>query len=282
MPTLTNLRVPNKVPRRRKHAFFQSLFFMVIIILALFFLLQSTFFNISTMSVEGNKLLATQDILKLTGINPGTNIFKANLSTAEEKIKMNPLVKEVTLNRKLPNKVVVSITERKPVGLIPDKNRFIEVDSEGVFLGTLNNLSKVNLPIITGDNAIKGQPGDKIATDKIMAAISYVIAIPRDVKDTVAEIHVQDMNQITIYTLDRFQVRLGGTDKIKEKALLYQALIKQSGGEKIEYIDIADVDHPAKKLIIPANPTTDTSKQPNTSTTPPPENPTQGLGSIPD
>lgn len=280
MPTLTNLRVPNKVRRKRKYAFLQSLFFMVIIILALFFLLQSPFFNISSMSVKGNKLLATQDVIKLTGINPGTNIFKANLSNAEQRIKINPLVKKVSINREFPNKVVISINERQPVGLVPEKNRFIEVDSEGVYLAAAEYLSNNDLPIITGDNAIKGRPGDKVATDKIMAAISYIVAIPSDVKDTVAEIHVQNMNQIIIYTLDRFQVRLGGTDKIEEKAVLYQALIKQTGGEKIDYIDIADVDHPAKKLVTPTAPAT--NNQQSTPSTPPAGNPSQGLGSIPD
>lgn len=281
MPTLTNLKVPNRVRRKRKHAFFQSLFFMVIIILALFFLLQSPLFNIKSLSVKGNELLSSEDVIKLAGINPGINIFKANLSNAEQKVKMNPLVKKVSISRELPNGVEILIVERKPVGLIPDKNGFIEVDKDGVYLAVVDYLDKNDFPIITGDKPLKGGPGDKVATEKIMAAISYIVAIPSDVKNTVEEIHVQDLNQITIYTQDRFQVRLGGTDKIEEKAVLYKALIKQTGGEKIDYIDIADIDHPAKKLITPKAPA-DKNQQTTTPYKPPAGNPTQGLGSIPD
>lgn len=286
MPTLTNLKISHKVSRKKKHGLLQSLFFMVVIISALFFLLQSSFFNIKTIKVQGNSQLNTDELIKNSGLSAGVNIFKANLQDGKKNIMLNPLIKEANLQRKLPNVVLITVKEREPVGLVPDKNRFIEVDSDGIYLAAVESIAKAKYPIITGDNVLKKNMGEKVDTEKIAAAIKYLVAIPEDVRNTVLEIHVANMNQIILYTLDGFYVRLGGTDNINEKAKLYQALIKQQNkNEKLEYIDIADVEHPAKKAILTKGETsTGTANQPAKSspnTTPTP-NSAGGLGSIPD
>lgn len=281
MPTLVNLKVTNKVPRRKKHGYLQSLFFIVILTIAVFFLLQSSFFNINKISVIGNQQLESGDIVKVSGLALGQNIFKANLSKAEKNITLNPLIKNVHLKRKLPNEIELEVNERQAVALIADKNQFLELDKDGIYLSSTKNITKVNYPIITGDKVLSGKPGDKIASEKITTAIKYINALPEDVRSTILEINVQDKNRIIMYNLDKYQVRLGGSDKIEEKARLYRDLIKnQDKNEKLQYIDLADVDHPAIKPVTPAVDNTTGNSSGNSSANI--DERTNGVGQIPD
>jgi cell division septal protein FtsQ len=74
-----------KPVRRTRVLLFRSLFFFMIISLALYCFLQSSFWSIQTIIVEGNDFLSETEVLQLASIPLGLNIFKADVNQGREK-----------------------------------------------------------------------------------------------------------------------------------------------------------------------------------------------------
>lgn len=223
--------------------------FVLLLALALFMFTQSAFFAVTQIKVQGVRQLKSQEILKISGLNTGLNIFKANLQEAENKIRLDPLVKGVEIKRQLPSSLLINVTERVAIGLVNDRGEFLQVDGDGILLARATDLGKVNLPIITGAPVKKTAPGDKMDSEEIQAALLYLKNIPLKITATISEINVRDPNNIKLYTLDGAEVRVGDTGRVTEKINLYEEVIGRNYAQRIQYLDISYNGRPVIKFV---------------------------------
>ena len=96
-------------PRRRGSLAGPLTFFLVMV--AIIFVM-SVLFRVSDVSVEGNKHYSDEEIIRALDIEQGDNLFFfdrfAALSRAFAKL---PYIEQVTIERKLPNKVRIMVVE---------------------------------------------------------------------------------------------------------------------------------------------------------------------------
>jgi len=216
---------------------------------AVFMFIHSAFFAVTQIKVIGVRQLKNQEILKISGLNPGVNIFKANLTEAENKISLHPLVRIVEIKRRLPSSLEINVTERMALGLVVDRGEFLQVDGDGVYLARTSDMNKVNLPLITGIPPKKSAPGEKLDNDEMRAALVYLKNMPLKITATVSEINVRDPNNIKFYTIDGAEVRVGDTERVNEKINLYQEVISRKYSQPIQYIDISYNGRPVLKFV---------------------------------
>ena len=62
--------------------------------------------------VTGNREISDEEIIKLSGIKTGGNLFDVHPLIAQHKIKKNLYIEDVDVDRKLPNTVEINISER--------------------------------------------------------------------------------------------------------------------------------------------------------------------------
>lgn len=247
MPSLQAARHTHR--KKRRWHIIQSLFFIFVFSLAVFFFLQSSFFKVREIRVNGNKQFSTEKVVALTGLHIGENIFKANLKQAEAKVALHPLVKLVDISRDLPAAININLTERKAVALAAGPGNFMVIGEDGYCLSKVSSLGSINLPIITGIDPGPAGPGQKIADEKIKPALDYLLAMPENIRATVSEINVADLNNIRMFTIDKAEVRFGDARRAEEKIKLYQEVINQRYSSRILYIDISYRGPPVVKFI---------------------------------
>jgi cell division protein FtsQ len=247
----------------------ESLFFIFLVILAAYIFWRSSLFEVKEILVRGNHSFTTAEIVALSRLNEGTNIFKVNLSRAGGRIKTLPLVKEVHLTRRFPSQIIIEIKERYPVALVPVKNGFVEVDKEGIYLKP-GKVSTSGLPVITAANetitdgrstsgpshqpmvdskpihAIK--PGQVFDFPELKTALKVITALPREITTNLSEVHVNKQEQIFLYHLSGVECRLGQATNITQKGIILNQLFCQlKNTPQIEYIDISLTDSPVVK-----------------------------------
>lgn len=223
--------------------------FVLLAVLAMFMFMQSAFFAVTQIKVVGTRQLNTQEVQKISGLNPGINIFKANLPEATGKIRLHPLIETVEISRRFPSRLEIHVTERTAVGLIAGRGEFLQVDGSGVFLAKSSNMGKVNLPIITGITVPKTAPGEKIGGEEIQAALVYLKNMPIKLTAVISEINVRDLNNIKLFTIDGAEVRVGNTERVTDKIRLYEEVAGRKYDRRIQYIDISYNGRPVIKLI---------------------------------
>jgi cell division protein FtsQ len=222
---------------------------VLLIWLTIFFFMQSSFFVVSSIKVNGLNSFSPEEIIELGGLVKGTNIFQVDISQAEEKIKTNSIIKEVIVKRKLPQTLVINVQERTPLVLIPVEGGFLQVDSQGYILKKQNELGRNPIPIITGIE-LPGtlSTGKLLKSDKLQLALKIVSQMDTGSKDIVAEIEVKDSQNIKAFTVQGIEVRLGDSeefpDKFKKFLIVLNQEKKHNNLNKIEYIDVSFAGKP--------------------------------------
>lgn len=85
---------------------------VLLVLVAGYFFINSAFFNIKSITVSGNKVVPAAEIIKLSGLHHGVNIFKIDLAAAEKKITTQVMVETAEIEKKFPAALVIKIQER--------------------------------------------------------------------------------------------------------------------------------------------------------------------------
>lgn len=103
-----------------------------------------------------------QTITDLAAVPVGKiNLFDLSLAGVEKRILTNSWIKEVRLQKRFPQTVVISVTFREPKALIESDKAggLAYVEKDGTIFGKMNLLYGDELPVLTG---FKGQSSEKI------------------------------------------------------------------------------------------------------------------------
>mgnify|MGYP001375890889 CR=1 FL=1 len=129
-------RIPKLKEKRRKKAnrtllFYLTLFFLLIAIIVY---LQSPLSDIARIEIDGNQVITDEQILTYSELEIDQNIWRINTSSIEKKIASHPIVEEVQVERKLPQTVQITISEKEIVGYIKEKKHYLPVVQDGLVI----------------------------------------------------------------------------------------------------------------------------------------------------
>jgi len=123
------------IKRRKKkirRRFFIFSLLLIITSIALAFNLKT--FDIKEIFVKNNVKVTKDDIINLSDINIGDNIFYVSFYKSKRNILSDPYIETVKLKRKLPDSIEINVTERKEAVYFQKESSFYILDKTGVFL----------------------------------------------------------------------------------------------------------------------------------------------------
>ncbi len=239
------------------------LFLKIIAILALLgglvvsfnYLYNSRYFRIKTINVTGNSHYSSEQIIKVAKVAIGANIFEINKKNIEDKLASELIwVKSISLKKIFPDKIEISITERKPFIRLVYGGKYFLLDEEAVVLSeiTADEMSLYSGYLLV-KNGIKFYPetGEKIAKKSILSTADIYKALDVEIKKIIKEAYISNgaSSDIILMTVDGKQIIFGTSDKIVDKnAILRQILIKIYEN-KVFYtvIDLRNIENPVIK-----------------------------------
>jgi cell division protein FtsQ len=143
-------------------------------------------YALKTIDVTTDGNLTRDAILRAANVAEGENIFAINLTKVREGLATVPEVEESRLQRIVPNKLVISIQERRPVAwVVPSnanlasfnfENAFL-ADQRGILLKTKSLPSEyLGLPLIVGVDTSNCQAGQPLEQDEAKSALDLIRA----------------------------------------------------------------------------------------------------------
>ncbi len=111
-------------------------------------------FKIENILITGTRNLSNNYIKNIIEIYKDGSIFNIDLSSIYNKIKQNSWVKEVSVERVLPNIIKIKILENQPIAIWQNKtnNKLITANGDIIFDGNVNDF-KNDFPIIKGNKS---------------------------------------------------------------------------------------------------------------------------------
>lgn len=229
-------------PEKTNSSFLYAITLLMLLTVGLALFMQSSFFTIKELEIQGLQGIPEGELRQLTSGIQGENLFLFDSDGLQRKISVHPLVQAVDIERKYPDTIVIRVSERSPAALVVVDNGVLEVDTQGVFLRRLESWPEVDYPVISGIAVPETVgPGQPIESAELSAALKLLQQAPPELPAQIGEIHVNAVQQITLYLTSGVEVRMGWSEDWEDKLAALAALINdpeyQSFEQGIKYID---------------------------------------------
>lgn len=180
------------------------------------------YFNIKNVEVQGNKAVSSKMITDISGIFKGNNIFYLNIQKSRENILKISYVSNVSIDRKLPDKIIINITERNAHYFVKLDKSYLIIDNDGIILEKRNDLKGLKLTEIIGIKPDNRKIGESILTNSSRSSQIEILntfsdLIERNKSDfTISSIDLSDILDLKVY-YGGMCVKLGTKENLESK-----------------------------------------------------------------
>lgn len=224
--------------RKKRNALFAPLSFLIICAALVFGL--SVFFRVSTIEVEGNSLYTGEEIIEASGIEQGDNLFFINRFTAISRIFAKlPYVEKAVINRSLPNRLVIVVTESQAIACVAAEDGTWAIDRGCKLLSKVSGDELRGLIRIEGLTPIAPEAGQVVAPGEAESPkVNYLSAILTQIdtlglRDNITYVDISGISNPYFDYLGRFTVKLGSFENVEYKfQCLLSAVDALSDGDR--------------------------------------------------
>ncbi len=199
------------------------------------------YFFVSNIEVTGNKKVDEKRIIRLSSIKNGQNIFSIDLKKARQSILKDPWIRDVSIERRLPDVIAIHIIEYEPFALTRIGKNIFLVDKYGTPFKPLEPKDAFSGPIITGielekDISIESLKDIKnisqlIDHKKMKDALLIIGMSKRGVRalgyNNISQIDFPNTQKVVIYTADRAVPFMLDRSKIKKQFYRAEKILVQ-------------------------------------------------------
>ena len=138
-------------------------------------LTRSNSFSIRQIEVTGAIQVSKEEILRLSGLKEGLNIFAVDLERAAQNVDSHPWIKGVTIKRKFPDKLIIHVVERKAAAIVRQDGALKLMDTTGEIYKLLQPADPADMPVVDGPGGT-----DVVLTGQIKSDIFEILDLARD------------------------------------------------------------------------------------------------------
>ena len=231
-------------PRRRTSI--GSAITFVLIVIAVIFVMSITF-RVDNIIVNGNQHYTSQEIINAIEIEQGDNLFFFDRFAAITRVFAKlPYVTEVSIERALPDKVIINVTESQAVAYLKLGNELWTMDEKCKILGKAAEGEEGTLIPITGFNAGTLFINETITTadndDRTVSYLKEVLyqIVERNLEYHITKIDFSNTNKVLLYYGGKYTINLGDPYATQHKfSIVLSAISKLQEGD-IGIIDVSD------------------------------------------
>lgn len=206
-------------------------------------------FNVKNIVVKDSNFITVEQIVAVSKILTNQNILSINTQKAEENIRQIPLVKDVSVARKFPDTIEITVTECQKRAYINHMNKYVCIDENGKIVEILTQVSDNNLMIVKNAEPKEFFLGKNIVLkdeDKLEFLKSFFKALDdvEDMPNKIVSMNLKNKDEIYITLDNDITVNLGDNSNLSYKmAYLKQTLLTQLKTYRGGTLDLSDPEN---------------------------------------
>lgn len=110
-------------------------------------------FGIDVVTISGEAQLTESELLSLAGVTPRDSLPFFDASQARKNLEALPLIKQASVRKLYPNRLVIEIVERTPVALWQKDGEVRTIAADGAVIDEMRDQRFATLPFVVGDGA---------------------------------------------------------------------------------------------------------------------------------
>lgn len=232
-------------------------------------------FKTEKIAVEGSTHYTEQQVAQASGLALGENLFLSDKESGGKRVEQAlPYVEKAEVGIKIPDTIVIKVTEAKPAYLIAQGDDFVVISTQGRVLERATK-NTFDAPIIKGCEITKTKVGEtaQIKDKKMLSILNAITqSLQKNKFEGIKEIDVTDAAAISLNYSNRIKIILGTPEDIDYKIRTAMAIIS----EKLAQTDMGVLDvsscnsgkkasyYNADSSLYPTEPATEPATQPQT------------------
>ena len=229
-----------KAAKKRRASILALWLAALLVLLAIFLFINSPYFTVGTVVVEGNKYVTGEEVLRIAGVPEQINIFRLKPAEIRERLTSDLRVDEVQIERSFPATITIHIKERQPLAFVASQYGFVEIDRQGIVMAALKNLKQVKVPVITGVRLGNVYVGDQVNNPGIANVLTFLSGLDEEALNQLSEVNIKSPDELVVYTTNSVCIRIGDNQRLMEKAKLTDEILQEIAAKKmtVEYVDL--------------------------------------------
>ena len=237
---------------------------------ALLVLSNTSTFKIDSIDAVATDHVSADDIQKLASVEEGTTLLNVDTGAITQRLMKNPWIASVSIDREFPDKLKISVTERKVEAVVVMSSRSVawylgegEVWLEPVNLDVsegqsaddvaLEKATSVGAILITGVPATVDPAAGSKATDDVISAVrSYLDGFSSEFASQIVSFSAPSEASLSCVLSSGVEISLGSPSSISSKEDVIKSLLSEYPDE-LTYINVRVPSSPSYRKLDSSN-----------------------------
>ena len=225
---------------------FKRLFGILLLALVGLVFINSGFFAIKTVAIQGNHLVTKEEMLMMAAVNLHQNIFQVDRGQLKQAILADPRIAAVTVGWQLPSTLIIKVRERKPACFLLYRNNRLLIADDGMVLGTVLNRNSTKLPLVVGVRFKKVKVGARLQSHELGVALGVIAAAEPNLQRILdlIDLRAYQLRLVLPNSQHQIKVELGDASNLETKMANLRAILAHSPMQELNQIDLRVIDLP--------------------------------------
>lgn len=228
---------------RRRNITMGFFAFLILVGICLF----TPVFDISGISVTGNKILSSEDVIKASGIKIGDSFIFLNKDKGEKAINALGYVDKVDIKRKFFTRIEIAVTEVSESAYVTFSGNYVGIDIDGKVL-SVKKSSKINpkRAVVTGLKVKSVKKGETItfANNEKCEVVMEILKFLENKKilPHTTKIDVTDLNNVFIVLDTETRIIFGKCKDLEYKIEYAKVILEKQPNAHGGSIDLTNTE----------------------------------------
>jgi cell division protein FtsQ len=215
------------------------------LVLAVWIAFFSPLLAVREVTLSGAKRTTADEVAGVVNLDSSDNLLLMRTDEVAAAVRKLPWIKSVSVDRKLPGTVKVTVTERSPAMVVALGEQRYLIDRRGRVLSEAESTEA--LPVLAGLQEGLPDPGERLRSAELEGALQAFFAFPRRLQRDVEAVFAPTVERITFQLSDGMQVRYGAAEDTRSKIEVLEVLLARlrREGRGALYVDVRVPEAPA-------------------------------------
>lgn len=208
--------------------------------------------KVRRVTVEGNRIVETPEILQLVKITKDAQLHEVDLMAVRKNVLSHYFIKDAVVERDLPATIKITVKERSPLAIV-NAQEVLYLDEDGVVLPHSISKALFDLPILSGLPAGQAglpgtmtlKPGMTLKNADVQEALEILATsklVGKELYTMISEVRLRDGGDVVLYAAEWGVPIIIGRGNIPSKLVrletFWRDVVRQRGAETLQYVDL--------------------------------------------